>query len=352
MQQTNYFLPNRIEHGSSLKMRKKSMREMSKRKKLKKEMMNQQQLSLTMLKRDMNEQHNSLKMLQNSGATTKNPFKMLQNSSATTTKTNPSTTEYARLEVEKTKTTSWLVLKEDQGTTDTSSSEVIQQLKKTQEDFTNGMQQQTELLQKVLSKFDQMESKIENMQTKFDQLTRNQDEMTMVLKNVEADIKSREEMESIDSNSYFNNSNVIVETTADGNNVFHNMFHNKNDSVAVVVSSPQQISSNTPDVPRTMPNSMSQLLMEHEVLYQLTEYGRPKTRKHWPPVLKACYSKRHHLYSLLVTRANTMRGCSKTVNKHMAAEWMDKEMQSKGFRNTDQYCKYLKYKETRRSQYQ
>lgn len=113
---------------------------------------------------------------------------------------------------------------------------------------------------------------------------------------------------------------------------------------AAFFSASSQKTDVTPDIPKIMPNSMSQLLMEHEMLYKLNEYANPRTRKQWPAALKACYSKRKFMYSRILARAKQMRG--KTADfmaaKNKAAESFDMEMQERGFHNTDEYFKYLK----------
>merc|ERR1711884_958116 len=62
----------------------------------------------------------------------------------------------------------------------------IQKPKMTSSELATGMEQQTQLLQQILSKFNQIESKMDQMDSKINQLTNNQDAMASSLKSLEA----------------------------------------------------------------------------------------------------------------------------------------------------------------------
>ena len=103
---------------------------------------------------------------------------------------------------------------------------------------------------------------------------------------------------------------------------------------------------NTPKVPAipvNLPESMMQLLNDHEKYYFLTKYKSPSTRRHWPPALKNAYSRRQYLYDTLVRRAERIR-CQRTLEsqKLEAAQRMDDEMKKYNIANTSQYYTFLK----------
>eukprot|EP00548_Thalassiothrix_antarctica_P007705 CAMPEP_0194130284 /NCGR_PEP_ID=MMETSP0152-20130528/1354_1 /TAXON_ID=1049557 /ORGANISM="Thalassiothrix antarctica, Strain L6-D1" /LENGTH=340 /DNA_ID=CAMNT_0038824753 /DNA_START=134 /DNA_END=1156 /DNA_ORIENTATION=- len=335
MQETDYFI-SRIEHGSARKKAQMAkMKELSKRKKMKNEM-KQQQLSLVVLKEDMDEQQSSLQMVKHSmGMITPSP--------------SPSTRiDYAAARREIEETSGWLVVKEDQ--TSPSSSNIVES--ETEDVVNAGMEQQTQLLQKILSKFDQMESKIDNMQSKFDRLERNQDDMKSVLGNLQEEIKDIEDIESIEStDSFYSKTNLANDLIDFGDSATWIGGINGCDAIVSInnVSPLSKISHHIlPEFPKTLPKSMSQLLLEHEIIYKLNEYQSQSSRKNWSPALKAHYSRRSYMYSLILKLAGNMRGKSSdfTSAKTRAAETMDKEMLSKGMFNTEQYYKHMKKTES------
>merc|ERR1711933_229377 len=209
-----------------------------------------------------------------------------------------------------------------------------------------------QLLQKILSKFEKMESKIDNMESNFDRLERNQGEMRSVLENLEAEIQDIEDLESIDDTEGFYSKNRLENDLIDfGNSAtwigggFGSSAIVPVDTITPTVADSHHI---LPEFPTTMPKSMSQLLLEHEIIYKLTEYQSTNSRKHWPSSLKAHYSRRNYMYSLILKLAGKMRakGSDAMAAKTKAAEAMDREMLSKGIYNTEQYYKHMKKTET------
>lgn len=293
---------NLMEYGNARQMKKQNLKKMKERKKLRGEM-KKQQLSLQGLKSGIEEQSTSLQLLKDIMPVVGNAIVPAAQSNvlALTNGEQVSTSNESQAIVE------------------------VQKPKMTSSELATGMEQQTQLLQQILSKFNQIESKMDQMDSKIGQLTKNQDYMASSLKSLEGGIEegSNKNLLSLTNSA---NAGILVEH---GSSLF---------------SASSQKTDAMPDFPKIMPNSMSQLLMEHEMLYKLNEYANPSTRKQWPAILKACYSKRKFMYSRIIARAKQMRGKSADFRtaKNKAAESFDMEMQERRFHNTDEYFKYLK----------
>ena len=101
-----------------------------------------------------------------------------------------------------------------------------------------------------------------------------------------------------------------------------------------------------PPIPTKMPESMAQLLVEHEQLYMLTRYEHYQQRRHWPQAVKLSYGRRTYLYQELCDRAKRQRNTmEESRRKEVEAQRMDNEMQSLNFATTSRYLKFLKEKD-------
>ena len=98
-----------------------------------------------------------------------------------------------------------------------------------------------------------------------------------------------------------------------------------------------------PAIPKNLPELMTTLLHEHEVLYKLTDFEHPSTRKDWESALKIAFSRRTYLYNELIARANRQRNnMDMDGRKKLAAKNMDLEMKSNSLANVSTYLKFLK----------
>ena len=101
-------------------------------------------------------------------------------------------------------------------------------------------------------------------------------------------------------------------------------------------------------VPKELPSTMRQLLMEHDVTYKLVRLTDVPKRD-WTGKERTAFSRRHYLYEQLRARANRM-----TVNltfeqkKDRAAEQMDKEMSDNSISSTAAYHEFLKARDPTR----
>ena len=103
-----------------------------------------------------------------------------------------------------------------------------------------------------------------------------------------------------------------------------------------------------PPIPTNMPESMAQLLVEHEQLYKLTQYNHFQQRRHWPQAVKLSYGRRAYLYQELCDRAKRQRNnMEESRRKEVEVQRMDDEMKSLNFATTARYLKYLKDKDPR-----
>jgi hypothetical protein len=101
-----------------------------------------------------------------------------------------------------------------------------------------------------------------------------------------------------------------------------------------------------PSIPTAMPESMSQLLLEHEKLFKLDRFTVSASRKGWMPALKLAYSRRQYLYEQLIARANGQRNAfSFERRKELAAKRMDEELVAACLTGTSQFYKFLKSKD-------
>jgi hypothetical protein len=101
-----------------------------------------------------------------------------------------------------------------------------------------------------------------------------------------------------------------------------------------------------PSIPTAMPESMTQLLLEHEHLFHLDRFATPSSRAGWQPALKLAYSRRRYLYDQLLSRANGQRNSfGLERRKVLAAKRMDEEIVAHSLTGTSQYHKFLKTKD-------
>ena len=97
-----------------------------------------------------------------------------------------------------------------------------------------------------------------------------------------------------------------------------------------------------PLIPKVMPRSMRQLVMEYEH-YGGSRYERSSTRRGWATSLNLAYSRRKYLYTQLILRANALRNNNTFARrKDEAARNMDAEIRSKMLTGTSQYYSFLK----------
>lgn len=98
-----------------------------------------------------------------------------------------------------------------------------------------------------------------------------------------------------------------------------------------------------PSIPTAMPESMSQLRIEHECLFKLDRFAASSSRRGWSHALNLAYSRRRYLYEQLIARANRQRnGYSFERRKELAAKQMDEEIVQYSLAGTSQYHKFLK----------